>query len=112
MTITLAEKYEQERQKRQQASKGLQQYLDKEKSSAFLVQDPWVEAGTPVHRPVPDGGHCKIVIFGAGFAGILSAIQMLQAGAAKDPSDILIVDPAGGYGGTWLVSRMEFNARL
>ncbi|KAF7195409.1 FAD-binding monooxygenase ausC [Pseudocercospora fuligena] len=105
MAITLAEKYEQERQKRQQASKGLQQYLDKEKSSAFLVQDPWVEIGTPVHRPVPDGGHCKIVIFGAGFAGILSAVQMLQAGAAKDPSDILIVDPAGGYGGTWYWNR-------
>lgn len=100
MTITRAEKYEQERNKRLEASKGMSQYLDKEKSSSFVIQDPWIEDGTPVHRPVQDGGHVRVVIFGAGFAGILSAIKCLTTGAVNSPNDILIVDPAGGYGGS------------
>ena len=40
-----------------------------------------------------------ILIVGAGFGGILSAVKLIQAGINLD--DILIVDPAGGFGGTW-----------
>ena len=105
MTKTLTEKYEEERQKRQQVSKGLGQFLDREKSRAFVLEDPWIETGTPVKRPVLDGGHCKVVVFGAGFAGVLAAIKCLDSGAASDPSEILIVDPAGGFGGTWYWNR-------
>ena len=102
MTINLTEKYEQERKKRQQVSKGLGQYLDKERSAGHtLSEDPWIPAGTPMHRPVPEGGHVKIIIIGAGFAGVVAAIKCLDAGAAKSPDDILIIDPAGGFGGTW-----------
>lgn len=106
MTITLAEKYEQERKKRQDVSKGMAQYLGKDETGAhILTEDPWIPSGTPVHRPVPDGGHVKFVIFGAGFGGLLSAIKLLDAGAASGPEEILIVDPAGGFGGTWYWNR-------
>ena len=108
MAITLAEKYEQERRKRQNVSKGLSQFLDKGGSAEFSVtlrEDPWVPAGTPVHRPVPDGGHVKFAVVGAGFAGLLAAIKLLQAGAATSPDDVLIIDPAGGFGGTWYWNR-------
>lgn len=108
MTVTLAEKYEQERRKRQNVSKGLSQFLDKDgsaESSVTLREDPWIPTGTPVNEPVPDGGHIKFVIVGAGFSGILAAIKLIQAGAAASPGDLLIVDPAGGFGGTWYWNR-------
>lgn len=105
MSTDVREKYEQERQKRQQISQGLTQYLDRQQSTALVLQDPWVEEGTPVHRPIPDGGRCKIVIYGSGFGGLLAAIKCLDGGAAKSPQDILIVDPAGGFGGTWYWNR-------
>ncbi|KPI45180.1 Ketocytochalasin monooxygenase [Cyphellophora attinorum] len=98
-------KYEQERQKRQQTSKGLAQFSDRQQSKELLLQDPWVESGTDVHRPVKNGGTSKIVVFGAGFGGLLAAIQCLESGAAKTPGDILMVDPAGGFGGTWYWNR-------
>lgn len=54
---------------------------------------------------MPDGGNVKFAIVGAGFAGILAAVKILQAGAAKGPEDLLIIDPAGGFGGTWYWNR-------
>lgn len=105
MTITLEEKYRQEREKRTN-SKGLGQYLDRSATSPYiLTEDPWVEPGTPVNRPVPEGNHVKIVIFGAGFGGLCAAIRALQTGAAASLDDILIVDYAGGFGGTWWHNR-------
>lgn len=50
-----------------------------------------------------DGGHCKVLIIGAGFGGILFAVKLIQAGYSVD--DLLIVDPAGGFGGTWYYNR-------
>jgi hypothetical protein len=106
MAIDVKAKYEEERQKRQQTSKGMAQFLDRAQSSTYLLTaDPWIPDGTPVHRPVPDGGRVKIIIFGAGFAGLLAAIKCLESGAAKAPEDLLIVDPAGGFGGTWYWNR-------
>ena len=106
MSTTLAQRYDEERQKRQNASKGLAQFLDKDRSADYILPgDPWIPSGTPVHRPVPDGGNVKILIVGAGFAGVLAAVKCLQSGAAASPHDILIVDPAGGYGGTWYWNR-------
>jgi cation diffusion facilitator CzcD-associated flavoprotein CzcO len=43
------------------------------------------------------GQHYEIVIVGAGFSGIGTAISLLKAGFA----DFLIVDDADGVGGTW-----------
>ena len=68
MTVTLAERYEEERKKRQDISKGLAQYLGKDESAVYMLsEDPWIPSGTPVNRVVPDGGRIKFVIFGAGF---------------------------------------------
>lgn len=103
--MTIEERYREERDKRLN-SKGLSQYLDKSKSSAYILQeDPWVAPGTPVQRPVPEGGHVKIVIFGAGFGGLCAAARALQEGSASSPKDIMIVDYAGGFGGTWWHNR-------
>lgn len=63
-----------------------------------FVEDPWIESGTAINTPVPNDGHTKILILGAGFGGILFAVRLLQAGVKRD--DIVIVDPAGGFGGT------------
>lgn len=102
---SLTQRYEEERQKRQTLSKGLAQYLSRYESPAFTLEDPWIEHGTAIKEPVGDGGRAKIIVFGAGFAGLLAAVKCLDSGAASDPNDILIVDPAGGFGGTWYWNR-------
>ncbi|KAH6716476.1 hypothetical protein BKA61DRAFT_631781 [Leptodontidium sp. MPI-SDFR-AT-0119] len=105
MGITLQEKYQQERDVRLN-DKGVSQYLDKSKTASYIIQgDSWVEGGTPVQCPVPDGGHIKIVIFGAGFGGLCAAARALTEGSARSLNDILIVDRAGGFGGTWWHNR-------
>ena len=103
MVAELQQRYLQEREKRINI-KGLSQYLDNSKGSLYALNvDPWVQSGTPVHLPVPDGGSTKIAIFGAGLGGICAAVRCLEKGAAKSVDDILIIDPAGGFGGTWYV---------
>ncbi|KAH7351215.1 pyridine nucleotide-disulfide oxidoreductase-like protein [Rhexocercosporidium sp. MPI-PUGE-AT-0058] len=105
MAITLQEKYRQERDARLN-EKGLGQYLDKSKTADYILHDdPWVAEGTPVQRPVPDGGHVKIVIFGAGFGGLCAATRALSEGSASSVDDLLIIDRAGGFGGTWWHNR-------
>lgn len=54
---------------------------------------------------VPDGGHVKMAIFGAGFGGLCLAARALTEGSVTSPADILIVDGAGGFGGTWYHNR-------
>lgn len=104
MTVSRQERYKEEREKRAN-SKGLSQYLDKSKNKYISQEDPWVKPGTPIQRPVPEGGHVKLVIFGAGFGGLCAAARALQEGSASSPKDILVVDYAGGYGGTWWHNR-------
>lgn len=106
MAISVEEKYKQERERRINSSKGLAQYLEKSRSASYiLTEDPWIEPGTPINRPVSDEGHVKIVIFGAGFGGLCAAAQALLEGSASSPEDIMIVDYAGGFGGTWWHNR-------
>ena len=99
--------YQKEREKRlAENSNGLRQYLDSAATVATLnssAEDPWVEAGTEVNRVVPNGGHIKYLVIGAGFSGILVAVRLLQQGIPLQ--EILVVDPAGGYGGTWYWNR-------
>lgn len=105
MAITTQDKYAQERERRLN-DKGLAQYLDRSKVGNYiLTEDPWVEEGTPVQKPVSEGGHVKIAIFGAGFGGLCAAARALLEGSASSPSDLLIVDRAGGFGGTWWHNR-------
>ncbi|KAK2624224.1 hypothetical protein QTJ16_006174 [Diplocarpon rosae] len=105
MAITILERYKQERERRLN-DKGLGQYLDKSRAANYIThEDPWVAEGTKIHCPVPDGGHVKIVIFGAGFGGLCAAARALLDGSAGSANDILIIDRAGGFGGTWWHNR-------
>lgn len=49
---------------------------------------------------LPDVDHQHIVIVGAGFGGLLNAVRLLQTGDFE-PNDILFLDAASGFGGTW-----------
>lgn len=101
---SLLQKYAEEKEKR--TTKGLDQYVVLAKSEEFktLLPDPWIERGTSVNQVVHDGGHCKFLIVGAGFSGILFAVGLIKAGFSVD--DLLFVDPAGGFGGAWYVDEL------
>ncbi|KAH0831528.1 hypothetical protein AYO21_11328 [Fonsecaea monophora] len=98
-------KYAEERQKRLRPD-GTAQYVDVLESDKFknFGVDPWAWEGhsAPTH-PLEDGDHYKVVILGTGFAGILYGIHFLRAGFKL--SDLLFVDRAGGFGGTWYWNR-------
>ena len=98
------QKYDQERNKRTRED-GTSQYIDLRQSEKYkqFIENPWIKAGTPIHVPVQDGGHCKVLVLGAGFGGILFAVRCIEAGI--DKNDVVIVDPAGGFGGTWYWNR-------
>ncbi|KAK1055905.1 hypothetical protein LTR74_015338 [Friedmanniomyces endolithicus] len=77
---------------------GVRQYIDPSKSEKYkhFLEDPWVEKGTPINRPVKADGHVKAHVVlrsesGGGFGGLLSAVRMIQNGFSVD--DILIVEP-------------------
>lgn len=101
-SISVTDKYAEERSKRS-TGKGMAQYLDLRSDKTHLIQDPWVEAHTPLSQVVGNGGHSKIVIVGAGYGGILFAVNLVKLGFAA--GDILFVDTAGGFGGTWYWNR-------
>lgn len=99
-------KYAQERDKRLRAD-GTSQFIDVSKSTTFrhFQTDPWVDhkalnASEPL---VEDDLHTKFLVIGAGFSGLLFAVRLIQAGF--DARDIRLVDPAGGFGGTWYWNR-------
>lgn len=98
--LNFMEKYNDERDKRLRAE-GTKQYIDLEHSDKFkgFLQDPWAKAGQAPNVPVPDGGHTKFLLVGAGFGGIIFAVRLIKAGFS--PDDLLIIDSAGGFGGTW-----------
>lgn len=98
--LNFMEKYNDERDKRVRAE-GTKQYIDLERSGKFkgFLEDPWAKSGRAVKTPVSDGGHTKVLIVGGGFGGVTFAVRLIQAGFTAE--DVLIVDTAGGFGGTW-----------
>ncbi|KAG0160634.1 hypothetical protein PDIDSM_8164 [Penicillium digitatum] len=46
----------------------------------------------------------RVLIVGAGFGGLLFAVRLLQSGFLR-ATEILFVDTAGGFGGTWWWNR-------
>lgn len=103
-------KYRHEASKRLRPD-GLAQYVELKdaESDRFkaLAEDPWVDHATlNAQEPaVKQDGKYKFLILGAGYGGLLHAARLLQAGAAKSPDDIRMVDAAGGFGGTWYWNR-------
>ncbi|KAJ7110161.1 hypothetical protein C8R44DRAFT_986130 [Mycena epipterygia] len=98
------QKYAEERTKRLDTPKD---YVELSRSDAFhyIQEDLWVDhsalnSQTP---PVKDGDAVKFLVLDAGYAGLLFAVRLTQAGFRAE--DIRIVDAAGGFGGTWYWNR-------
>lgn len=107
--FTLSQKYSTEAAKRLRAD-GLAQFERLSESGAArfraLAQDPWVDHAALNALPaIPSGTKHKILILGAGYGGLLFAVRLLKAGIARSPEDLLFVDAAGGFGGTWWWNR-------
>ncbi|KAL4812406.1 hypothetical protein BDW67DRAFT_193654 [Aspergillus spinulosporus] len=71
-----------------------------------LAYDPWPNTTIHTHGLDPlktPLTHTRILIIGAGYGGLLQAVRLLQAGFSRD--DLLLVDSAGGFGGTWYWNR-------
>ncbi|POS68648.1 hypothetical protein DHEL01_v212958 [Diaporthe helianthi] len=107
MSGNLFEKYAEEKQKRLRAN-GLDQYIDlrfAESDLQKLARDPWVDYESPIIKspPLKNGSSIKFLICGGGHSGILYAVRLIEAGFSRE--DIVIVDIAGGLGGTWYWNR-------
>lgn len=59
----------------------------------------WLDPDTLINVPVPNDGHCRALIIGAGLGALITAVKLIRAGFQAE--DIVIVDPAGGFGGSW-----------
>ncbi|KAL2146643.1 hypothetical protein VTI28DRAFT_3142 [Corynascus sepedonium] len=71
-----------------------------------LAEDPWVDhAALNAKEPIKDGSKFKFIILGAGYGGLLYAVRLIESGLATGPDDILMIDSAGGFGGTWWWNR-------
>ncbi|KAJ0121625.1 cyclohexanone 1-2-monooxygenase [Diaporthe amygdali] len=105
MAQELFKKYAQERDKRNRPE-GLAQYIDvRSKEIKDLAKDPWVDYASPSVKnpPLKHGSSIKFLICGGGHSGILYAYRLIEAGFSS--KDIVIVDIAGGFGGTWYWNR-------
>jgi hypothetical protein len=70
-----------------------------------LAEDPWADhaALDALPLPVDDGSRVKFLITGAGMGGIIMAVRLIKEGFTAD--QIVLVDAAGGVGGTWYWNR-------
>ncbi|KAH8733197.1 hypothetical protein GQ44DRAFT_821410 [Phaeosphaeriaceae sp. PMI808] len=79
--------------------------LSKNERLHSLIDDPWADHAALDELPIPidDGGRAKFLIVGAGIGGIVAAVKLIQNGFTAD--QIVILDVAGGLGGTWYWNR-------
>ncbi|KAJ5827284.1 hypothetical protein N7447_004047 [Penicillium robsamsonii] len=98
-------RYEEERKKRLRHD-GNAQFIEVAKSAQYehFADDPWVEPTSiqPLQTKFPEK-RSEILIIGAGWGGIQNAVRMVEDGIPAE--DIRIIDPAGGFGGTWYWNR-------
>ncbi|KAJ0297983.1 hypothetical protein COL5a_009971 [Colletotrichum fioriniae] len=105
---SITTKYKTERDKRFIAISGNQGERINFRTSSLMndfCRDPWADYDTLAKEPPPlsDGSETRFLILGAGHNGILFAYQLVAAGF--NPADIVIIDEAGGFGGTWYWNR-------
>lgn len=97
-------RYQAERQKRLRKD-GVEQYIDPATHAKLqrFQADCWVNADTlnPGLDSAKNGDHHTVILLGAGFGSIVFAARLLAAGI----EDIVFVDSAGGFGGTWYWNR-------
>ncbi|CAB4688723.1 MAG: NAD(P)-binding protein [Actinobacteria bacterium] len=91
------ERYEQEREKRLR-SDGMEQFVELKGDYSAYDRDPYADANL-TREPVTET--TEVVIVGAGFAGMLTAVNLLKRGI----TDFRIIDKAGDFGGTWYWNR-------
>ncbi|HUB37863.1 MAG TPA: NAD(P)/FAD-dependent oxidoreductase [Streptosporangiaceae bacterium] len=92
----LRRKYAQERDKRLRPD-GNDQYLRLTGQLGHYLTDPYAER---VDRE-PKRDHVTMAFVGGGFAGLLTAARLKDAGI----DSVRIVEKAGGFGGTWYWNR-------
>lgn len=96
-------KYDEERTRRLRPD-GNGQYSDIEVDarsySSLDVEIPPCDEYCDEYDPLTEVEHQRVVIIGAGFGGLLHAVRLLQTGKFV-PGDIMFLDAASGFGGTW-----------
>src|SRR5579864_7457351 len=92
----LRRKYREERNKRIRPD-GIDQYIRIADQFPEYLDDPYM----PVVEREPKTDHVTFTFVGGGFAGLLTAARLKEAGV----SDVRIIDRAGGFGGTWYWNR-------
>ena len=92
----LRRKYRQERDKRLRPD-GVDQYIRIADRFPAYLDDPYL----PVLERQPKTDHVTFAFIGGGFAGLLTAARVKEAGV----SNVRIVDVAGDFGGTWYWNR-------
>jgi cation diffusion facilitator CzcD-associated flavoprotein CzcO len=93
----LRRKYRQERDKRIRVE-GNEQYIE---STGKFADAYEVDSYTPVTPRQPLTDEIDVVVLGAGFCGMMVAIQLKRAGVTSFRN----VDHAGDWGGTWYWNR-------
>jgi cation diffusion facilitator CzcD-associated flavoprotein CzcO len=92
----LRRKYREERDKRIRPD-GIDQYIRIAEHFPEYLDDPYM----PVVEREPKTDHVTFTFVGGGFAGLLTAARLKEAGV----SDVRIIDKAGDFGGTWYWNR-------
>ena len=92
----LRKKYIEERNKRLRAD-GNDQYIEVKGQLAHYLDDPY----TPLTERAPKTDHVNFAFVGGGFAGLVTAARMSEAGI----KDVRIIEKGGDFGGTWYWNR-------
>ena len=92
----LRQKYLQERDKRLRPD-GNDQYIRVSGQLAHYLDDPY----TPVTPRAPKTDHVTFAFVGGGFAGLVTAARLVEAGIG----DVRIIEKGGDFGGTWYWNR-------
>jgi cyclohexanone monooxygenase len=93
----LREKYRAEADKRRRPE-GFAQYVEMDAElEEFLEFEPY----EPIPPRAPLTDEVDVVVLGGGFAGLIAAGRLRQAGVEK----VRIIDRAGDFGGTWYWNR-------
>lgn len=105
--VAVHARYAAEREKRLR-SDGNSQYILLHGSDKFkhMTEDPWLPADGSVagiKLAEDERLHFKFVIMGAGYSALLYAARLIEAGCRAE--DMILIDYAGGFGGTWYWNR-------
>ena len=94
--VSCARKYMEERNKRLRPD-GNDQYIGVKGRLAHYLEDPY----TPVTPRDPTTDHVTFAFIGGGFAGLVTAARLSEAGIR----DVRIIEKGGDFGGTWYWNR-------